>query len=762
MSRILRSYLKYARGEVSSSPWALLYPLQFLTLLWMKLRISCYDRGLFSVTEPPLPVVSIGNNSLGGTNKTPMTEHVVRQFHEAGIDAGLVSRGYRTKDHAPIWIGQDEESRRREVAGDEPLMLAKRLPDTKIVVSKDRVQGVTLLASLGAQVAVTDDTFQHRRMARDVDIVLVDATCPFGNGSVLPAGSMREPISAFSRADILVITKSSQVAGETLAEIKDELMKWVEPDKIFLADIVLESWLVLLDGREKKLSGAEPPPGPYIAFSAIGNPAGFYQYLKDKGVNVAERRSYRDHHIFTESDIRKLESLAREIDASGFICTEKDLVNIPEEIAIALPVYVPRISVALDDEDGFRRRISEKLKPRLMVASNGYGEDAIGVVLAKKMRERFKAAEVSAFTLVGSGAYYSKEDIRVLSPVSEMPSGGVIKYSVVDLFRDIRHGLGRSIRSQLHALHSLRGDYRTPVCVGDVYLLANILWGQGFKPLLVATAKSVHLSGHLSIERFLLRNRSRYVWTRDEETAEELRSGGVNAEFCGNPIMDLIENDTERQDVWGGAAGAKILLLPGSRPRAYEDIKLVLNAASELAKRLECSFVIVPALTLNIEKLVGELDGWTISPEKQTLRNESTVVRIFTGQVASAARGAELLIGLGGTANQLCAGLGVPVISIIETGKLRQKKLLREAEILVEADPAELANAAYRVMANPSLRREMQEAGKRHLGAKGALDQVVEYCASALGWDNRCHVYESYRKYLDGREAEKAAAKEML
>ena len=176
MSKLLRSYLRYARGEKKISPWALLYPLQFITRMWMKLRINLYARGLLSVTEPPLPVVSIGNNSLGGTNKTPMTELVVRQFQEAGIDAGLVSRGYRTKEHGPIWIGQDEESTRRETAGDEPLMLARRLPGVKIVVSRDRVQGVTLLASLGAKVAVTDDTFQHRRMARDVDIVLVDAT----------------------------------------------------------------------------------------------------------------------------------------------------------------------------------------------------------------------------------------------------------------------------------------------------------------------------------------------------------------------------------------------------------------------------------------------------------------------------------------------------------------------------------------------------------------------------------------------------------
>ena len=107
MSWILRSYLKYARGEGGSPVWGFLWPCQFVTRAWMRLRIGFYKRGIFSVADPVLPVVSIGNNCFGGTNKTPMAEYVVRQFAEAGIKAGLVSRGYRTKEHPPLWIGQD-------------------------------------------------------------------------------------------------------------------------------------------------------------------------------------------------------------------------------------------------------------------------------------------------------------------------------------------------------------------------------------------------------------------------------------------------------------------------------------------------------------------------------------------------------------------------------------------------------------------------------------------------------------------------------
>lgn len=750
MSRLLRSYLSYARGEKKFSLWSVFYPLQFLTLGWMKLRIAMYSRGVFSVTDPALPVVSIGNNSLGGTNKTPMAELVVRQFLEAGVNAGLVSRGYRTKDHAPLWIGENEESLRRETAGDEPLMLAKRLPSVKIVVSKDRIKGVQMLADLGVQVAVTDDTFQHRKMARDVDIVLIDSTCPFGNGSVIPAGLMREPMTSFGRADIVVLTKANQVSGFDVTLIRRKLEPYVDRKKIFIADITLESWLRTTSDSSEILPPETPPQGKFIAFSAIGNPEGFYKFIEDKNIVMAAQRSYRDHHIFGTDDVEKLAVLAKELGADGLICTEKDLVNLPEHADFGLPLYIPRIAVRLDNETAFRKMILAKLKPRLMVASNGYGEDAIGVVLAKKIRDRFKAADVSAFAFVGSGTQYSRAGFKVVSPPSEMPSGGVIKYSAFALFRDIRHGLGGAMCKQLEALRALDGVYRTPVCVGDVYLLVNMLWGLGMKPVLVATAKTVYLHGHWRVERKLMRKRSRIVWTRDAGTARELRSSGVNAVYGGNPVMDLIEDEKAPDDLWRGE-GEKIILLPGSRPRAYEDAKLVLNAAVELSERVKCSFAMVPAPTIDIAKLVGALEGWSVSEDEKGITSGGVYVRIYNGQVASAARDADLLIGLGGTANQLCAGLGVPVVSIIEKGKLRQKKLLREAEVLVKPDAKELAKAAERILASPDLRQEMGEAGVRRLGGMGALDKIVAYCADELGWDNRCLVYRKYGDFLKKR-----------
>ena len=127
----------------------------------------------------------------------------------------------------------------------------------------------------------------------------------------------------------------------------------------------------------------------------------------------------------------------------------------------------------------------------------------------------------------------------------------------------MRHGLGGAIKSQMKKMRELCGKYRTPVCVGDVYLLLSVLWGQGMKPLFVATAKSVHLTGHMRIEKWLMRRRCILVWTRDEETARELVDRGVPAVFQGNPIMDLLDETNEPAFAWNGK-GFKILLLPGS------------------------------------------------------------------------------------------------------------------------------------------------------------------------------------------------------
>ncbi|MDR3322140.1 MAG: tetraacyldisaccharide 4'-kinase [Synergistaceae bacterium] len=744
MSEILNSYLRYARGEKKGpSFWSLLKLLGAVASPLIRARNALYDRGALCSIDPPIPVISVGNLCHGGTNKTPMVEMLSRKLTEAGLSVGIVSRGYGGETKSPLWVGQDRRSSDRKLTGDEPLMLARRLPNTKVVVSRDRYEGVRLLQNLGANVAVADDAFQHRRMGRDLDMVLIDATCPFGNRRLFPTGILREGEEALSRADIVVITKVEQASAESVDATREEVAKWIDPGRIFTARVTLESWMVLSAGELREFEpewGQNAPEGHFITFSAIGHSDSFYRSLLSFGLTILENRAYRDHHRFSWRDLDDLERRASELGATGFICTEKDIHNMPENLSMLLPLYVPRITVSMDEDAKFRRELAERVRPHFVVASNGYGEDAIGALLASRIKKRFPSAAISAFTLVGVGREYRDRDIEVISPPSELPSAGIVKYSLKALFRDLRHGLRGDIKKQIDSWRKYGGRFRTPLCVGDVYLLAHTLWGRGLSPVLVATAKSVMLRGHWWAERCLLRMRARRVWTRDIETESELRRSGVDAVFDGNPIMDLAIDADLCDDPWGEGR-PRVLLLPGSRPRAYDDISLLLDAVKLLDEKISCAYVMVLAPTIEKERLLASVD-YKLDGDGAIIVGGASVAT-FKGPIARAAYGADILIGLGGTANQVSAGLGVPVVSIVERGKLIQKKLLQDAEILVPPTPKDLSEASAALLLDPVRRCEMSRAGIKLLGGPGALNSVVEYASRDLGWNARVRLYET-------------------
>jgi tetraacyldisaccharide 4'-kinase len=744
---ILNSYLRYARGEKSGfSVWSLLGILGRVAAPLIKARNALYDRGILCSVDPLIPVISVGNLCHGGTNKTPMVEMLSRKLLDAGLSVGIVSRGYSGETKSPLWIGQDRWSSDRAITGDEPLMLANRLPAAKVVVSRDRCEGVRLLHKLGADVVVADDAFQHRRMGRDLDVVLIDATCPFGSGRLFPSGILREGREALSRADIVILTKVEQATKESVETTIAELSLWIAPENIFTARVTLESWIKLEGGEIEEFDlewGQTAPEGKFVAFSAIGRPDSFHRSLLSHGIDILAGKAFRDHHRFSWKDIDGLERLASSLGATGLMCTEKDIRNMPDNPSMILPLYIPRITVSIDDESSFWRRLTEMLRPNLVVASNGYGEDAVGALLASSLRKRFPPADIRAFTLVGKGAEYARRGIEVISPASELPSGGIVKYSLKALIRDFRHGLRKDIKKQIDAWRENRRRFRTPLCVGDVYLLAHTLWGQGLCPALIATAKSVHLSGHWGIERVLLRHRARRVWTRDSDTEKELRRGGVDAVFAGNPVMDLALDMPDEEDPWESASEPRVMILPGSRPRAYGDIAMLLDAVRLIDAEVPCSYLMVLAPTIDRERLLDRVSyGFSENGRIAVGRAE---VRLFSGPVAQASYGANILLGLGGTANQVAAGMGVPVISIIERGKLIQKKHLRDAEILTCPTPEALAEAAVNLIRDPVRRNEMAREGIRLLGGPGAVESVCRYAADELGWDARLRLYERLR-----------------
>jgi len=327
----------------------LLWPLSALYSAVMRLRFWCYARGVFKTRRLAGTVVSVGNLTVGGTGKTPMVLWIANRFAEEGKQTAILTRGYRgTADATEQGLPQSDEVAllRERVAG-----------KVKIGVGSDRFKNGEVLARHGAEWFVLDDGFQHLKLSRDADIVLVDATDPFGGGMVLPAGRLREPASALRRADIVVITRSVQAPSPAI----EAVIRRHTQSPIFYASTQLESVL-----RVPQLAVALPPPdwrdAKFMAFCAIGNPAAYFDDLHKWGFQVAAERSFPDHHVYTEREISDLEHTAAISGADALLCTEKDVWNLRQVPLVRMPFYCCRISMQLPED--FRSALDQAIHRR--------------------------------------------------------------------------------------------------------------------------------------------------------------------------------------------------------------------------------------------------------------------------------------------------------------------------------------------------------------------------------------------------------------
>lgn len=310
---------------------ALLAPAGALYGLVMSARNALYGLGLLKAWKAPVPVVSVGNITTGGTGKTPMVDWIVRFYLERGIRPAIVSRGYgrRTKGAMLVSDGSKLLLGSRD-AGDEVAMLAARNPAAVVVVAEKRREGVELLmrefAGRMPGVVVLDDAFQHRAIARDLDIVVVNAGDPFGGGHVLPAGHLREPMRGLGRADLFILAK---VADRKRAEAVVETLRGY--GKPVVLSKVRPSGLVDPGG----IGGIGDGSGcRAFAFAGIGAPQGFLQSLGDAGIEVVGSRFFRDHQPFTREAAG---SIAEESRRLGLVpvTTEKDWFRIGDDRELA-------------------------------------------------------------------------------------------------------------------------------------------------------------------------------------------------------------------------------------------------------------------------------------------------------------------------------------------------------------------------------------------------------------------------------------------
>ncbi len=320
-----------------SSGWLrLLWPVSLLYSMIARAKAWCYARGIFRKRKLPGTVISVGNLTVGGTGKTPMVLAIAERLAEEGKHAAILTRGYRgTTDAGAGGVPQS----------DEVALLRERLAGkVQLGVGADRYKNGMVLARHGIDWFVLDDGFQHLKLSRDADIVLVDATDPFGDGMVLPAGRLREPLSALRRADIVVITRSVQAPSPAI----EAIIRRHTSSPIFYASTRLESVL-----RVPRLDVALPPQdwqkARFLAFCGIGNPAAFFEDLRNWGFQAVEQRSFADHHVYTAREAAELEQAAANCGADALLCTEKDVWNLRNVQFTALPAYCCRISFAMTD-----------------------------------------------------------------------------------------------------------------------------------------------------------------------------------------------------------------------------------------------------------------------------------------------------------------------------------------------------------------------------------------------------------------------------
>lgn len=321
-----------------SSGWLrLLWPLSILYSAFARTKAWFYAKGVVRKQELNGAVISVGNLTVGGTGKTPMVLWIAERLAREGKKAAILTRGYR---------GRQNADSRGLPQSDEVAMLRERLGgQVQLGVGADRYNSGKSLAAHGVEWFVLDDAFQHLKLARDADIVLVDATDPLGGGMLLPAGRLREPFSAIRRADLVVITRSVQAPSRAL----ESLIRRHTKCPIFYATAKFESVL-----RVPRLDVALPRQdldrARFLAFCGVGNPAAFFQDLRTWGFQIAGERSFPDHHLYTAREATELEEAAAKCDANALLCTEKDVWNLQHVQFAAIPAYCCRISFVLPEE----------------------------------------------------------------------------------------------------------------------------------------------------------------------------------------------------------------------------------------------------------------------------------------------------------------------------------------------------------------------------------------------------------------------------
>lgn len=316
----------------------------------MNLRNSLFDRGVFASRALGAKTISVGNITVGGTGKTPLVAFAAETLFQSGEKVCILTRGYGRENPTERVVVTDGEKILTDAknAGDEPFELAEKLVGKAIIIADaNRVSaGIFAREKFGITAFVLDDAFQHRKVKRDLDIVCIDATKPFGNKKVLPSGILREPLENLKRTDAIVITRAN-LANE-IENLKAEISKYSNAP-IFISHNKFSNFTEI---NHQPTLNSQLSTLDSLAFCALGNPNNFFEQLRRENFNLTATETFPDHHFYSQKDIEKIEKKARETGAKILITTAKDAVKL-KGLKTDFPVFTAENEIIFENEKEF-------------------------------------------------------------------------------------------------------------------------------------------------------------------------------------------------------------------------------------------------------------------------------------------------------------------------------------------------------------------------------------------------------------------------
>jgi tetraacyldisaccharide 4'-kinase len=326
-------------------------------------RAWLYERGWLAAKQLPAPVISVGNLTVGGTGKTPCVAWLANWLQAEGQEVAILSRGYKRASAGRVEVSDGKTLLCDAMAaGDEPYLLAQSCPGVRVIVDQDRyAAGCWLAERARVSVFLLDDGFQHLRLRRDLNLLLVDATDDLAHAQMLPFGRLREPLTAVRRADAVIVTRAEQAFDQ--AALETTIRRYARAQvPIFFAQHTLTKLRRL--GTDETRQVTDLADTPVAAFSGIARPERFLGDLNQLGLRVVWQRSFSDHHRYTQTEFESIVTEANQAGAMALLTTEKDAANLqaPWATTAALPVYAAQLAFRCAEEAKLQKLVMQTIQ----------------------------------------------------------------------------------------------------------------------------------------------------------------------------------------------------------------------------------------------------------------------------------------------------------------------------------------------------------------------------------------------------------------